>query len=298
MPFTHEKEPDLLPGRVSGSIWSNRSRGWWLLVSVFFAALLLLLGTGIARWVSSAAPSEAAVTEVTDEGWGVGDPAAPTTGDTPGTDGPRYIDDTEPLPDTVVPVDTTSCGMFPYDPATETPDLLSPPAGEWRNVGGVLAPYNPEIGPVDGPEGGCYAHSPAGALFAVVNFLALMADPALTPTAKADLSETLMASGPRKEQVLTIWRQQAVRETSDIPADAGASTSTAAPVIIGFHFIGYSGDLAILDLAYAVDGVTLTTTYQARFEAGSWMFDPPAGKYPTRATPEIDPAYFTLWSPR
>lgn len=154
------------------------------------------------------------------------------------------------------------CGLPPSDETT----LRQAPAAEWSPVGTIAAPSDPngEHGPGVQEDGGfrsCYSHSPAGALLAVSNYLALTSEPSLAPR----LPELVQAGS-----------------ALSAPTESGMYSDTRLS-IVGFRLLSYDAERAVIDLAVRVDssqGVLLTTPFEVVWEDGDWKLvvgeEPPA----------------------
>lgn len=137
------------------------------------------------------------------------------------------------------------------------------PRSRWELVGRMVAPTAPRaIGPRvrDGGVRSCFAHSPAGALFASANVVAT----ATQPSRWRALAERLLADGPGRDQAL-----------GDVRSEA-ADPAPASMQIAGFSFRTYEAAQARLSLAFRVDAGG-TAFYASlpmamKWERGDWKF--------------------------
>jgi hypothetical protein len=139
----------------------------------------------------------------------------------------------------------------------------APPDASWELVGTLAAPTAPRIGPGidEAPRRLCFAHSPTGALFAAVNFLATLDRAPNDP----DLFAELTASGTVRDRALALLDGRP-------PADDGSRSQIA-----GFRIAAYSGNETTIDLAIRVttpSGAGGLSHFLAplRWERGDWKF--------------------------
>lgn len=133
-----------------------------------------------------------------------------------------------------------------------------PPDAEWELVGTIAAPSAPETGP--GIERGqrrlCFAHSPTGALFAAVNFIAVTGR---SPN-NAELLRELTATGRIRDQIL----QEAAQE----PDARDPSTRIQ---VAGFRFLAYDPSETSVDLALGVNQKGYAhIPVSLRWQRGDW----------------------------
>jgi hypothetical protein len=131
------------------------------------------------------------------------------------------------------------------------------PEAQWELVGTIAAPTEPKsIGPSikEGKRRLCFAHSPTGALFAAVNFIAT------TQAANGDpaIVRELTAEGAARDKL--------IREA------AGSALSSSGGVqVAGFRVISYSSDETTIDLALTVrDKGDARLPLSLRWERGDW----------------------------
>ncbi|MCY9785695.1 hypothetical protein KIK06_17555 [Nocardiopsis sp. EMB25] len=167
----------------------------------------------------------------------------------------------DPVPETqTAPAEGASmCGLPGSD---ETEIQEAPTDVEWEFVGSTQAPSHPDAGPgliADNGFRQCYAHSPAGALVAAANVLAMGTDPDLVQ----DLNEELVAEGPGREAAL-----ESLEENGPFD-DTGLRMSIA-----GFQVVGYGPVSARVDLAVeASNGVFASVTTDLKWEEGDWKVE-------------------------
>lgn len=151
--------------------------------------------------------------------------------------------------------DPSVCGLEGYD---DSGTLDVAPTNEWELVGTVAAPIDEDgAGPGVVDANGfrsCYAHTPEGALFAAVGYVAVSSDARNAPR----LFE-LLAAGPVRDQLKAT------------PA-AGDPPSTRLQVA-GFKINSYSGDEATVDVAWTVtsqSGALVSLPTVLKWEDGDW----------------------------
>lgn len=204
----------------------------WIVVAIFLA--VILIGGGIA-----------AVTGVFGGG-GDNNTAEPTT---------------MPSATSELPAGAESvCGLEGYE--TEN-DLTAAPSATWKIVGNMATPQEPKVvGPGNAEDDGrfntCFAHTPSGALFASVNYLAASSDSRNVPR----LVE-LLADGPVKD------------ELEATPAPASDSGDATRAQVAGFKIDSYSATEATIDLAMSytggtTDGQLISIPMVVRWEDGDW----------------------------
>jgi len=131
--------------------------------------------------------------------------------------------------------DASVCGLEGFE--TES-SLEEAPGVEWELVGTVAVPVDPAVGPGVIDDDGfrsCFAHTAEGALFAAVNYVALSSDPRLQPSVWR-----LLEDGPIRDQT----KAESSEET--------AQPSSNRLQVAGFKVLSYSGDRAVIDVAWQV----------------------------------------------
>jgi len=208
-------------------------RPLWIVVAIFLA--VVLVGGGIA-----------AVTGVFNGGNNTASEPTPTT--PPKTPG---------VPDGAASV----CGLKGYETSN---NLTSAPTGAtWKIVGNTATPQDPKgAGPGttndDGTFSTCFAHTPTGALYASINYLATTSDARNV----GRLSE-LFADGKFKDEL---------EATPPPSSDSGDSTRAQ---VSGFKIDSYSADEASVDLALTYsggpdDGQLVSLPVVVKWEHGDW----------------------------
>lgn len=151
--------------------------------------------------------------------------------------------------------DPSVCGLEGYE---ESGTLDTAPNNEWELVGTVAAPVDADgAGPGVVEANGfrsCYAHTPEGALFAAVGYVAVSSD-----ARNATRLYELLASGP-------------VRDQLEATPAAGDPSSTRLQVA-GFKINSYSGDEATVDVAWTVtsqSGALVSLPTVLKWEDGDW----------------------------
>src|SRR4051794_16913072 len=126
------------------------------------------------------------------------------------------------------------CGLPTGDP---TVPRIAPAGTRWQLVGTMAAPSSPSANGPAGSTNGvptCFAHSPTGALYAAVNFIA-----SGTAYPSAEVLRVLAANAP--------LRAQAIKD-----AEAAGSTpevgQTTRVQVSGFRFLNTTKDLAAVQI--------------------------------------------------
>jgi hypothetical protein len=134
----------------------------------------------------------------------------------------------------------------------------TPPEAQWELIGKIAAPKSEAIGPgiAEGKRRLCFAHSPTGALFAAVNFVAVAArDPNNT-----DVLRELTAAGRARDESL-----RANANSSDEGSQGGGLQVAA------FRMSDYGGNETTVDLAFAVQAKGFVRLpLPLRWERGDW----------------------------
>ncbi|MES2171273.1 MAG: hypothetical protein V4479_11220 [Actinomycetota bacterium] len=196
-----------------------------------------------------------------------------------GTRGPVSV------PSTVRPSSTSGpssvCGLPGLDAKSS---LVTAPSTSWTLVGLMAAPTDrggsgPGIVERDGFRS-CYAHTAAGALFAVANYTALDTDPRLAP----QIPSKLLAPGSGRDAQL----------------DAGAPGTGANYrfQISGFAIRAYTRERAVVDLAAtSSDGRLLSLPVEIVWSGGDWkIVTLPSGVLPYTAATLKNLAGYIPWS--
>jgi hypothetical protein len=162
-----------------------------------------------------------------------------------------------------VPTGGSVCGLRAGSQAVPT----SPPAvASWVLVGSMAVPSSPRtVGPGRSVDGfrECFAHSPTGALFALVSFWA-----AGTAFGASDVYAHLAADTPS--------RSQAVRFSA---GDHSRLSDSGQLQLAAFEFNSYSpSDADISVVLQSSDGNLVTVACTMLWQAGDWRYEiPPSG---------------------
>lgn len=201
---------------------------------------------------------------------------------------------TSPPTNAVAPAEPTADTCATWPTGGQVGDLTTAPPASWSFVGGIAVPSDPAAGPAfTDPVRWCYAHTSAGALFALVNHIAQS-----NPDAGGDLAalmERTVASGPSKDELTARYAAVTARATSTIPP---GQQIEAMPQVVGFHFLAYTPTTATVELANTNGGGLYSSTWTLVWEDGDWKVVYP---YPLVATsprqlPQpMNPGYFTPW---
>lgn len=164
--------------------------------------------------------------------------------------------------------DASVCGLAPGSQAIPT----EAPKAVWKLRGTLAVPTAPAtFGPKSSAGGvpSCFAHSPTGALFAMVNIQAAMGELAKQPGRyPIDKVLQMIAPGPGREALKTAAAKSPV-------AEQGSKKSGAQ--VSGFNVVRYEENTAVVDVAFAGDRPD-TAGYvhgQAtlRWEQGDWKLE-------------------------
>jgi hypothetical protein len=156
------------------------------------------------------------------------------------------------------------CGL----PAGSQQVPAVPPETRWELVGTIAAPTEPKtIGPgiQEGKRRLCFAHSPTGALFAAVNFVA-----------------TTQAANGAPGIVRELTAEGAARDKSIEEAGSGGYASSGGVQVAGFRVTSYSGSETTVDLAFTVrDKGYAHVPLSMRWERSDWkvVIATPEGPY-------------------
>jgi hypothetical protein len=157
-----------------------------------------------------------------------------------------------------------SASATPRDPAESVCGLPAgrpevpavAPEAQWELVGTIAAPSAPAVGPgiEEGRRRLCFAHSPTGALFAAVNFVAVAGRSPNDP----DVLRELTAPTPARDELL---RQ-----------GSGSADPDFRLQVAGFRMSAYSASAATVDLAFRTSeqGSLLHMTLPLRWQRGDW----------------------------
>jgi hypothetical protein len=140
--------------------------------------------------------------------------------------------------------DASVCGLDAGSQGIPT----AAPKATWKLRGTVAVPTAPKsFGPQssDGGVPSCFAHSPTGALFAMVNIQAAMGELAKHPGRyPIDKVLRMIAPGPGRDALK--------RAVAKSPVAQQGSTKSSAQVS-GFNVIRYDSNTAVIDVAFAGD---------------------------------------------
>ncbi|RFA17760.1 hypothetical protein [Subtercola boreus] len=156
---------------------------------------------------------------------------------------------------TADPATASVCGLPGYD---TTNTLTATPETKWEIVGTMAAPGSTTIGPgITGADGvrSCYAHTAAGAVFAVANFWAMGTDIRLAPLVTAQS----LVPGPGRDAAMAMKTTQ-------------GSTGTSAQVA-GFKVLSYDGTDATIDVVLETSTGTdqlFSFPVPMRWSGGDW----------------------------
>lgn len=157
--------------------------------------------------------------------------------------------------------DKSICGL----PSSSETSLGTPPTSKWELVGKMATPTDPAVGPGKTDASGfrsCFAHSPAGSLFAAMNVAAL----------GSSGSSDILKQVADKLLVPGAGRDAAMKETASGTSSRGSSTTIQ---VKGFLLRSYTPSEASVDLAFSTEtGALGRTTFSMRWLDGDWKVQP------------------------
>ena len=175
---------------------------------------------------------------------------------------------------------------------------LTPPAASWTFVGTIPIPISRQYGPATDVDdiGNCYAHSPTGALFAMVDTLGLTE----VGSDQISAAQVVEQRGSRSGDYATALAE-AQRQDAQIVMPADSSTAQKI-TILGYRYVDYSPQRATVAVAVGIGDPTRQATYQpsmitatVTWEAGDWKFVYSAATAQTTA-PIISTEQYTAWA--
>jgi len=151
----------------------------------------------------------------------------------------------EPIP--VQQIDDVGASVCGLENGDRTVPVNAPKA-TWKLRGTVAVPTAPKtFGPARVRDGvpSCFAHSPTGALFAMLNIHAAMGQFARAP-GRYPIGKVvrMLAPSPGRDKLEKAASQSPV-------ADKGSTTPGAQ--VAGFTIVRYEGDTAVIDVAFGGD---------------------------------------------
>lgn len=196
-------------------------------------------------------------------------------------------------PAPVIP-DTGVCSAFPAaDPAAA---LTYSPVTAWTKEGGTSLPLSDDAGPgFQDPYSWCFAHTAKGALFAAATYTGQYKDGAMTPGREIVLAQYMAADDAGRDSAIAQWAAAG----SQPLAGGKAGNYTIPPAqFIGFHFVNYTPDQAVIEIASTWNDTLVALTVTLTRESGDWKVVLPANaQFPTRALiAPIDSTYFIKWA--
>lgn len=260
-----------------------RSAGLFLLACVIAGALVVLIGAPATTAGNQAAPAAPSPTA----------PAPQPTSAMMTALESTLSSDLEPEAES-----TSVCGL----PAGEQSIPVAAPPATWQIVGGrVAAPASAVFGPVVvSPEGvgNCFAHSPTGALFAMMQSVALSsASPDQIPQvavvtqrgSRTNLFDSALAEAQREDAAAV----------SAMPAD---SSTLVKQTLLGYTFIDYTPGRATIAVAVGIGDPSSPQSYQPSmftgvvlWEGGDWKFVYSAQTAGSMA-PILSQGQYTRWA--
>jgi len=267
-----------------------------LFLAGVLATGIILVATGPHR-DSAAAAAPAAVSATSNAAPPVPLTATPATGNATPVGPPAAPTGPQVVPAPLRP--SSSCGL----PAGGQQIPTAAPAGSWQIVAGIAVPISPVFGPARlvGGIGTCYARSPTGALFAMMDTLALTEAPSDQISATAVVTRRGSRTG-QYAQALTAAKTQDSGGSgvgSRMPSDA---STTPKVTLLGFRFVDYTPDRATIAVAVGVGDPARSGSYQPAmltavlaWEGGDWKFVY-SDQTGATAAPIISTEQYTAWA--
>lgn len=177
----------------------------------------------------------------------------------------------------------------------------SAPAGSWQIIAGIAVPLSPVFGPARlvGGIGSCYAHNPAGALFAMMDTLALTQAPSDQIPAVAVVTGRGSRSGQYLQALAAAKAQDGAATGPQMPSDP---STTPKVTLLGFRFVDYTPGRAAIAVAVGVGDPSMSGSYQpamltavVTWEGGDWKFVY-SDQTGATAAPIISTQQYTAWA--
>lgn len=189
------------------------------------------------------------------------------------------------------------CGLPAGDQVVPT----TAPTGSWQIVAGIAVPISPVFGPARlvGGISSCYAHDPTGALFSMMDTLALTEVPSDQISAAAVVTERGSRSGQYAQALAAAKAQDGAGAGSKMPSDP---STTPKVTLLGFRFVDYTPTRATIAVAIGAGDPSRSSTYQpsmittvVTWEGGDWKFVY-SDQTGATAAPIISTEQYTAWA--
>lgn len=196
------------------------------------------------------------------------------------------------------PADAAAASLCALPTAADSAIPTTPPTAAWRFVGSIAVPVSPRFGPgVEvGAIGNCYVHSPTGALFALVNTLALTEVGSGQISAAAVVEQRGSRSGDYAAALAEAQQQDG---RAAMPDDVSTDQRVA---VLGYRYVDYTPDRATIAVVMGIGDPNRQATYQpsmltasVAWEGGDWKFVYSAATARTVA-PIVSTEQYTPWS--
>jgi len=176
----------------------------------------------------------------------------------------------------------SSCGLPAGD---QTVPRVAPAGTRWQLIGTMAAPtgtatYGPGANTKGVPT--CFAHSPTGALYAAINFVATTT----APSRRLSLTEVAAASGAGRDAALTRLSHEQL------------SASSNSIQMAGFNVLNYEPQSMTADLLLrSGSGAFVHLTAPMTWESGTWKWVlPPSGDPGDNIQSMPSAAGYVLWA--
>ena len=173
----------------------------------------------------------------------------------------------------------------------------------WAQVDGLQAPFSPTAGPRDTANGlaSGYAHTPLGALMAVVDIGPRVAPPIGSNIFLPTIEHQVV--GSNQPALLASTNAAYAQELAQAkpPVTPGSAAFRSFAVDAGFRWTSYTPSVAIVHVVTAAPGTNGQPVYQdgryeVRWVAGDWrLVAPPSGLWQTVASVVPSLAGYTLF---
>ena len=260
------------------------------LVGVVVAGVALAV-TGPKRSAASTSPTSTAEAAAMPVG-----PAAPIPSPA-AVAPPQSVEATVSIGGSTAAAVPSVCGLPAGDQVVPT----TAPTGSWQIVAGIAVPISPVFGPARlvGGISSCYAHDPTGALFSMMDTLALTEVPSDQISAAAMVTERGSRSGQYAQALAAAKAQDGAGAGSKMPSDP---STTPKVTLLGFRFVDYTPTRATIAVAIGVGDPSRSSTYQpsmitavVTWEGGDWKFVY-SDQTGATAAPIISTEQYTAWA--
>lgn len=264
------------------------------------AVLVVLFGSPAADPASAGPPRTTSTLFPSSVGAGVASTQSPTASAMPDTPDSSLIA-TDPLFASSAasdPAAASVCGL----PQGDQTIPVAPPTAVWQFVGNrIAAPFSEVYGPGQVSAegiGNCFARSPTGALFAMMQSVAWTA----APSDRVSQAAVVSQRGSRTnlyEQAISAAEFEDAAAATGFPAD---NTTLVKQTLLGYTFIDYTPGRATIAVAVGIGDPSRGQSYQPSlftgvvlWESGDWKFVYSAQTAGSMA-PILSSGQYTAWT--